>query len=80
MGASASMSPFSCSWDSFLPMMLPLPALIGEFLVCLIIFCFDMFGCCLLEGCYFLKRKGVSLGKRGSELQGGEGRETGADP
>lgn len=68
MGASASMPPplFSCSWDFFLPMMLPLPALIGEFLACLIISCFDMFGCCLLEG-YFLKRKeGVSLGKRGS--------------
>lgn len=46
---------------------LPCPALIGWFLLCLIISCFVTFGCCLLEVCSFVKG---NIGER--ELTRGE--------
>jgi hypothetical protein len=44
----------------------------------LIIFYFDMFGCCLLEACSFLMRgrKGVDGGRLGGEELREEGGET----
>ena len=48
-------------------------------LPCLIVFCFGLLGCFLLETCSFLKCKeeGVDLGKRGGRenLGGDDGRE-----
>lgn len=45
----------------FPPVRLPSPALVWQFLPCLILFCFVVFGGCLLEDCSFLMRVGGGL-------------------
>jgi hypothetical protein len=42
---------------------------------CLIVSCFVMFSCCLLEACFFLKGSGriVDLGERGGKVGGMRG-------
>lgn len=60
---------FACSWDSFPPIGLPCPALIGRLLPCLIISVLP--GCCLLETCSFLKRKQRGSGSEGERRLGG---------
>lgn len=57
----------ACSSDSFPHIGLPCPASIGRCPPCLTVSCFILFGCHLLEACYFLKRKWRKSGSEGEE-------------
>ena len=59
-----SLTLFSCSQDSFPPGGLP----------CLIVSCFVVFGCCLLEACSFLEGNqcGVEVDLRVNRVELGE--------
>lgn len=46
---------FACSQNSFPPAGFTCPVSMEELLPCLILSCFVVFGCCLLESCCFLK-------------------------
>jgi hypothetical protein len=56
--------PFACSWDSFPPTVFPCLVSIFGLLLCLIVAQFIIFGCCLLEGCSFLKENGCEVALR----------------
>lgn len=75
-GSSYVSDSYACSWDSFPLVGLPCPASVGEFLPCLTVFCFIMFGYCLLQACSFLMKhsKGMNWGRedRGHGMAGVE--------
>lgn len=80
-GSACISDPFACCWDSFPPIRRPCPASIWGLLPCLIVSCFVLFGCQLLEVCSFLKRKqrrseSEGEGRWRGQLEGVEGGET----
>lgn len=58
---------FTCSWNSFPHVRWSCPSAVWLLLLCLIVVCFIVCGCCLLDLCSFLMWAGerVDLGKRG---------------
>lgn len=64
----------TCSWDSFPPVELPCTASVWECLPRLVVFCFVMFGCCLIEACSFLKGKGKGVDQEGGREKWRDGK------
>lgn len=67
---------FAWSWVSFSPTVLPCPTLIRALLPCLIVSCFLLFACYVLEAYVFLKRKWRGIGYGEMEMAGRCGRVT----